>query len=72
MSGCISVDDRLPEPEKNVLMWFVTEPDPRASAFIIGQFSSYKPDKIWSCGMYRDRKNISHWMPLPDPPEAES
>lgn len=68
MSELISIKERLPESGENVLVWFSGKPElehePRfgTAAFFehSGRFSGEK---------YFGR--VSHWMPLPEPPEVD-
>ena len=59
----ISVKDRLPETNDHVLCCTVTKKESRN--VIIG----YYMDGAWRCGM---NSNVTHWMPLPEPPGHRS
>lgn len=56
----ISVKDRLPDAEDRVLCCTLTKKGTRN--VIIG----YYMDGAWRCGM---NSNVTHWMPIPQPPE---
>ena len=58
----ISVKDILPENDNHVLC--CTETKKGAKNVIIG----YYMDGAWRCGM---NSNVTHWMPLPEPPKGE-
>lgn len=64
MQQWISVKDRLPEEFENVIA-----ANKRGKAYDI--------DKAWWNGYRWDRcgkgsyRNVTHWMPLPEPPEEE-
>lgn len=63
----ISVEERLPEPDAEVLTARSNQ-SPR-----IGMAWYYKRDR-WSSGFYSDGEmdtNVTHWMHLPDPPSKE-
>lgn len=61
--GWISVTERLPENDDHVLC--CTRTKAGRQNLIIG----YYMDGLWRCGM---NSNVTHWMPLPEPPkEAE-
>jgi len=69
----ISVKDRLPSPEEDVL--FIVEPN--GVPFV--RIGSYGTDGVWRllCGMWSDYRPftskiawpVTRWMPLPEPPE---
>lgn len=62
--GWISVEDGLPEPEVDVLVWVVDERDGDALQAI----DCYDPvSYVNSWLVYRHR--VTHWQPLPEPPE---
>lgn len=63
----ISVNDRLPEENKSVLGWYKDNP-----------FSGYTVEVVSWNGkgwvfVYAQRyvTNVTHWMPLPEPPKEE-
>lgn len=63
MEEWISVKDRLPEEKRYVLVW---KADTEAFAFSM----YYAEIGVWvSPG--EDVISVSHWMPLPSPPNTE-
>jgi hypothetical protein len=69
----ISVKDRLPENETNVLCW-------RGISWCGPEIFTYGDLKGEECFYYIDdcgypmkclRPSITHWMPLPEPPKEE-
>lgn len=64
LTGWISVKDRLPETDDRVLVCTVTKKG--RQNIITGDYATRS--KVWVCGM---NMNVTHWMPLPEPPEGE-
>ena len=68
VSGWVSVKDRLPEPDENVIIWTKTG---------CMKYAQYHEDgSINPWYVYEDNARawtnvISHWMPLPEPPEED-
>ena len=62
----ISVDDRLPNPRKRVLIY--SRHDFCESAFYIGGPGEWRV--AWNHEMLDD-DSVTHWMPLPKPPKGE-
>lgn len=64
----ISVKDRLPEPFVTVLVHMPQEtPLPTVHAGYISK------DGVWVGGMFkREADEVTHWMPLPEPPATVS
>ena len=62
----ISVDDRLPEPWKQVLIY--SRHDFCESAFYIGVPGKWRV--TWNHKML-DADSVTHWMPMPNPPKGE-
>jgi hypothetical protein len=59
----ISVKERLPEEDVEVISWPNWESNPSvSSAFYIPQWS-----EKWRCAEYMTR-TVTHWQPLPEPP----
>ncbi len=58
----ISVKDRLPEYEKPVMGWDAEMRDMGIVNFIYGQFFDI---------LDMSETNVTHWMPLPEPPKGE-
>ena len=59
--------EKIPSFEEWVLFWYVAE---KESGVIKGQLSFYEPGKFWSGHDYLDLNRVTHWMPLPNPPEV--
>jgi len=73
-SGWISVEDRLPEAKQVVLFYWKCAD---GSGHCYGEYCD--DDEVWKDFLDTDRdgyanvvytSEISHWMPLPSPPEA--
>ena len=62
----ISVEDRLPEPWKQVLIY--SRYDFCESAFYIGVPGKWRV--TWNHEML-DADSVTHWMPMPQPPKGE-
>lgn len=82
MSEWISVDDKLPEAIVWVLVWLHLPRNPPASGINIAQFAGCREDEPlsygdwrrtvgcwWANGRYYEKGHVTHWMPLPEPPE---
>ena len=63
MSEWISVEDRLPGDSQTVLAV--------NSAGVIMLAFIHLPSKTWF-RTYAGQQHVTHWMPLPKPPEGES
>ena len=68
IGGWISTNDRMPEKDKDVLVWLYGD-------YCIGRYDQ-DPDNLqmrWkfeSFNLYEDDMSyITHWMPLPKPPK---
>lgn len=57
IGGWISVKDRLPMKRKQVLVYSITH--------------GVRSDFIDWSGRWYTVKNVTHWMPLPEPPKEE-
>jgi len=66
MSKWISVKDRLPEHGVHVLT-FSSEENYYAVSYLI----YLSNERIWANGCLLGNDNITHWMPLPKPPEIK-
>ncbi len=61
----ISVKDRLPETDQMVLFF-------DKENICYGEYEFYNPgDRWYDVDRSRWRIDVSHWMPLPDPPVDE-
>lgn len=65
MSQWISVKDRLPEQGKNVLV-FALSPAIKTKEIVIDRLEDGENKLVWmyTHGWY----TVTHWMPLPEPP----
>lgn len=68
MAEWISVKDRLPEDEKQVLVY-----DRIHKTCTIGNYKKTEENDYWVAyqGESSIWYNITHWMPLPEPPKGE-
>lgn len=68
MSQWIAVEERLPEQDQAVLVWDI---DSSHSDFVdIGYYDPESaPETGWRSDEYMN-KSVTHWMPLPLPPET--
>ena len=59
----ISVKDRLPEQYKTVIGW---------DGHFMGEVEHHGNDFVWmDDDGFNDFADVTHWMPLPEPPEGE-
>lgn len=59
--GWIPVTDRLPQDDEDVLVWVDgTHRD-----------MAYRDEGVWYDEEHNHLKNITHWMPLPEPPKED-
>lgn len=65
MSEWISVKDRLPEPYVAVLVW--EKDDTKEGGFA---YVDRHDGEVWKIGSLGNGA-VTHWMPLPEPPEPE-
>jgi hypothetical protein len=66
MSEWISVKDRLPEIEIPVLLM------DKFKYMEVGWVNHPLQSDLWQvCGCEMNENFITHWMPLPDPPQEE-
>ena len=77
----ISVKDKLPELTMESKYGFGLQSIPvlcidskgrHDECFLENEFED--PDKTWFCltdGSFETINNVTHWMPLPEPPESE-
>lgn len=65
----ISVQDRLPTNERNVLT-FVGYADGMIGFQTVSTYFAFDPEPHWQWdGLLRDEQHTLYWMPLPEPPE---
>lgn len=57
----ISVEDRLPEKDVRVLVYLETD----------RSYTKIDTDRLDDRGFVRWYKDVTHWMPLPEPPETK-
>ncbi len=53
----ISVEDRLPEDYQDVLVW----EEHAGRDYVLSWYAPF-------CGWWKETPDVTHWMPLPDPP----
>lgn len=63
MTDWISVKDRLPEPHTDVLFF-------GRDGFFIGWYGYLM--KKWRSDEFGEVQEVTHWMPLPTPPEVNT
>lgn len=61
MTSWISVKDKLPHLSTDVLMW--------QKGVIIPRIGFYVDGSWWDFWSDRRVQNVTHWMPLPEPPQ---
>ena len=76
MSEWISVDDKLPQKDKSVLVYYKLADGMKRygiAHYCKGNFSEdvwILTKDIYTCGFVL--KNVLYWMPLPKPPKQEN
>jgi hypothetical protein len=66
----ISVKDGLPKVDTKVIVWNTEYPD--IEFMKMGYYDPSSGTKTgWRCGEYMDL-HVTHWMPLPQPPEEKT
>ena len=60
VGGWISVEDRLPEPGRNLLVW--------ADGYAFGE---YLEGALWRVNGIGMTHIVTYWIPLPEPPGGE-
>jgi len=65
----ISVKDRLPEEGKEVLSINVNDIYPEYRIDYTVEFDNIDQPYIWARRLLREMDKVTHWMPLPKPPE---
>lgn len=69
----ISVKDRMPSRYQHCIIHIQLEED--CFWQFMSQYDDSDEDGHWQDGhgpFYHDHLNITHWMPMPDPPESPS
>ncbi len=65
----ISVDDRLPESEKEVLVWYRYTWDTASTSYGFGINVWNSNVKQWREGCLLKGVEVLYWQPLPEPPK---
>lgn len=65
----ISVDDRLPESEKEVLVWYKYTWDAGFTSYGFGINVWYSNTKQWRDGCLLKSVEVLYWQLLPEPPK---
>lgn len=65
----VSVKDRLPEPEKEVLVWYRYTWGAGFTAYRFGISRWYSNIKRWYEGCLPKDIEVLYWQPLPEPPK---
>ena len=66
----ISCKDRLPEPEKDVLVWYRYTWGAGFTSYRFGISRWYSNIKRWYEGCLPKDIEVLYWQPLPEPPET--
>lgn len=74
MNEWISVKDRLPEIDGNVLVIVNGKPHKNVTLESAYELAEFSPSDGWILEMWPEWETpkVTHWMPLPEPPEAEA
>ena len=74
----ISIKDKLPDEQQNVLVTSGNEPYiaklDRFDPSYLNELTWYIQGAPWRGGNWGtslDKSNVTHWMPLPNPPKTE-
>ena len=65
----ISVEDKLPEPEKEVLVWYRYTWGAGFTSYRFGISRWYSNIKRWYEGCLPKDIEVLYWQPLPEPPK---
>jgi len=65
----ISIKDRLPNKDQNVLGWISVEEQDGILTLL--EFDNEKKSFIPIFGKLAPNSQVTHWMPLPKPPEEK-
>ena len=74
VGGWISVADKLPNDNKPVYVWLGRGSELRSEIPFVGKYDPFRSGAWWIWGLdsdHRDNIKVTHWMPLPEPPEEE-
>lgn len=75
MNEWINVKDRLPEPFVSVLLFAPSEPSPIFEAYYVsnGVFNAANimRGNRGNYGRLQLGEDVTHWMPMPEPPEVD-
>ncbi|WP_367575703.1 DUF551 domain-containing protein [Pelagibius litoralis] len=65
--------EEAPKNKGLLLWWRPKDENPYAETAVIGQISSYEDGMWWNGqrGEYQPVWHITHWQPLPSPPQGE-
>ena len=69
ISQWISVEDSLPEPEKDVLVWYRYTWGAGFTSYRFGISKWYSNIKRWYEGCLPKGFEVLYWQPLPEPPK---
>lgn len=73
VNRCISVKDALPDTDGEYLVYTdhyeIAEYDTELQQF--GHTDEYKDEMGYNIVEWYELNNVTHWMPLPKPPESE-
>lgn len=69
VSQWISVKDRLPKSEKEVLVWYKYTWDAVSTSYGFGINRWYSNTKQWRNGCLLKGIEVLYWQPLPEPPK---
>jgi hypothetical protein len=64
----ISVEDRLPDEGKDVLVWDGNLNLDKIPIYEIAAYRRFANGNLFISGLY-SLQGITHWMPLPEPPK---
>lgn len=65
MNEWISINERFPHKGQQVLVWFANSPEPYIDCWTFDNSNQYFRDFKPA----RGDMNVTHWMPLPEPPK---
>ena len=70
-SSWISVEDRLPERDERVLCRYTFGEDGLMYFYQVLDYYATDPQPHFQHTLGDTRMRVTHWMPLPEPPEVE-